>query len=99
VRVTNPGHPITRGVSDFMVTDEQHYVTYDQDPANILLRSENLDGLGYENLGTQAIAGWAHELGKGRVVFTAPGHTLHALWQPEYFKIQQNAVRWLLRLA
>jgi hypothetical protein len=98
VRVVNPDHPITRGVGDFVVTDEQHYVTYDKDPKHIILRSENIDGLRYEDHGTQAIAGWAYEIGKGRVVFTAVGHTLHAMWQPEYVKIQQNAVRWLLRM-
>ena len=99
VRVANPDHPITRGVRDFMVTDEQHYVTYDKAPEHILLRSENIDGLRYETHGTQALAAWAYDFGKGRVAFTAPGHTLHALWQPEYVKLQQNAVRWLLKLA
>src|SRR5262245_5227171 len=28
VRITKPDHPITRGVSDFVVTDEQHYMVY-----------------------------------------------------------------------
>ncbi len=102
VSVVNKTHPITRGVQDFMVNDEQHFVTYDKDPQYIFLRSENIDGLTdvYEgkDLGTKAIAGWAYDFGKGRVVFTAIGHTLHALWQPEYFKLQKNAVRWLLRL-
>jgi len=99
VRITNPNHPITKGVGEFIVTDEQHYVTYDKDPRYIILGSVNLDGLDFENHGTQAVAGWAYEYGQGRVVFTAPGHTLHALWQPEYFKLQQNAVRWLLRMG
>lgn len=98
VRVVNKEHAITQGVEDFMVNDEQHYVTYDQDPKNIVLRSENIDGLTYQGLGTQSISGWAYDFGKGRVVFTAVGHTLHAMWQPEYFKIQKNAVRWLLRI-
>jgi hypothetical protein len=98
VLVANREHPITRGVGDFVVTDEQHYVTYDKDPANVILRSENLDGLNYENHGTRAIAGWAYDFGRGRVAFTAVGHTLHAMWQPEYFKIQQNTVRWLLKM-
>jgi type 1 glutamine amidotransferase len=44
VRITNPDHPITRGVHDFIVTDEQHYMTYDKDPKHILLHSENIDG-------------------------------------------------------
>ena len=101
VSVVNKGHPITRGVQDFIVNDEQHFVTYDKDPRYILLRSENIDGLTDisegRDLGTKAIAGWAYDFGKGRVVFTAVGHTLHALWQPEYFKLQKNAVGWLLR--
>jgi type 1 glutamine amidotransferase len=98
VRITNPEHPITRGVSDFMVTDEQHYVIYDKDPKYILMRSENLDGLRFEKKGTSAIAGWAYDYGKGRIAFTGPGHNLHSMWQPEYVKIQENAVRWLLRM-
>jgi type 1 glutamine amidotransferase len=101
VSVVNKEHPITRGVQDFIVNDEQHFVTYDKDSKYILLRSENIDGLTDvsegKDLGAKAIAGWAYDFGKGRVAFTAVGHTLHALWQPEYFKVQKNAVRWLLR--
>ena len=99
VKVVNHEHPITQGIQDFMVNDEQHYVTYDKDPKDILLRSENIDGLEFETYGTTAISAWAYNFGKGRVVFTAAGHTLHALWQPEYYKIQKNAVRWLLRMS
>jgi type 1 glutamine amidotransferase len=112
VRIVNREHPVTRGVEDFMVTDEQHFLIYDKDPKNILLRGENVDGLSYTpsaidlagsglepstNLGTVSISGWAHEHGKGRVVFTAVGHTIDAMWQPEHLKMQKNAVRWLLR--
>lgn len=97
VKVVNHSHPITQGINDFFVNDEQHYVDYDKDRRNILLEAENVDGLGYENLGTKSIAGWAYEYGQGRVVFTAPGHTIHALWAPEYLKLQRRAVRWLLK--
>src|SRR5712671_4786477 len=117
VRIVNKEHPVTQGVEDFMVTDEQHYTIYDKDPKNILLHGENLDGLTFDavlrdpkeggpeasgppqNLGAISISGWAHEFGKGRVVFTAMGHTIHAMWQPEYLKMQKNAVRWLLKLT
>ena len=97
VRVTNSAHPITRGISDFMVNDEQHYVEYDKDPKYKLLEAENIDGLTYEKYGTKSIAGWAYDYGKGRVVFTSPGHTIHALWEPEYVKLQRRAIQWLLR--
>jgi len=99
VKVVNREHPITQGVQDFMVNDEQHYVTYDKESKYVILRSENIDGLNYGSHGATAIGGWAYDYGKGRVVFTAVGHTIHALWQPEYFKIQKNAVRWLLRMS
>jgi type 1 glutamine amidotransferase len=114
VRIVNKTHPITRGVQDFMVTDEQHYLIYDKDPKNILIHSENVDGLTFtsslrdpedtsteptKDLGTTTVSGWAYEYGKGRVVYTAPGHTIHALWQPEHLKLQKNSVRWLLRMT
>ena len=103
VSVVNKEHPITRDVQDFIVNDEQHFVTYDKDPKYIFLQSENTDGLtgsdDGKDLGTKSIAGWAYDYGQGRVVFTGVGHTLHALWEPEYFKLQKNAVRWLLKMS
>ena len=59
VRVVNREHPITRGVSDFVVTDEQHFVRYEKNPQHLLLESENEDGLTWKNLGTKSAAGWA----------------------------------------
>jgi type 1 glutamine amidotransferase len=97
VQIANPDHPITRGLSDFVVTDEQHYLTYDQAPEHVLLRSVNEDGLTFKTLGASCEAGWAYEYGQGRVCYLAPGHTIPALWNPTYVQIQQNAVRWLLR--
>jgi len=97
VRITNKSHPITAGVSDFVVTDEQHFVKYEKDPKHILMQSVNEDGKTWKNLGTTSAAGWAYDFGKGRVCYLAPGHLISALWNPEYVKIQQNAVKWLLR--
>jgi type 1 glutamine amidotransferase len=97
VRIVNSTHPITRGINDFIVNDEQHYVEYDKDKKYILMESENIDGLTYQKLGTKSPAGWAYDYGKGRVVFTAVGHTIHALWNPEHVKLQRRAVQWLMR--
>src|ERR1700689_1010950 len=90
-------HPITDGMSPFMVNDEQHYVIYDKDPKYVILEAENIDGLRFEDLGTKSISGWAYDFGKGRVVFTAVGHTIHAMWAPQYIEIQKRSVRWLLK--
>jgi type 1 glutamine amidotransferase len=101
VRIMNKKHPITRGVQDFVVTDEQHYVIYDKDARYVFMESENTDGLSYTgsmgDQGPSCEAGWAYDYGKGRVCFMAPGHMISVLWNPEYVKLQKNAVRWLLR--
>jgi hypothetical protein len=97
VRVKNPNHPITRGVADFVVTDEQHYMEYDKDPKHIFLETVNEDGLTFQSYGASAPGGWAYDYGKGRICYLSPGHLLTVLWNPEYIKLQHNAVRWLLR--
>jgi type 1 glutamine amidotransferase len=97
VRVTNPDHPIMQGVNDFIVTDEQHFMTLDIDPKFVFMESINEDGLTHQNMGASCYAGWAYDYGQGRVCYLAPGHTIAALWNPEYEKIQQNAVRWLMK--
>lgn len=97
VAITNPDHPIVQGARDFVVTDEQHYMTYDGDPRHVFLRSHNEEGLDFRGLGSSCEAGWAYDYGQGRVCYLAPGHTIPALWNPVYVGIQQNAVRWLLR--
>jgi type 1 glutamine amidotransferase len=97
VKIVNREHPITRGVTDFVVTDEQHYMTYQKDPKYLLMQSVNENGLTFKDLGTSSAAGWAYDYGKGRVCYLAPGHVITSLWNPEYEKLQKNAVRWLLR--
>src|SRR5579859_3757909 len=97
VHATQNAHPITAGMKPFIVNDEQHYVDYDKDPRAVILESENLDGLTYEGRGTKSPAGWAYDYGKGRVVFTAVGHTIHAMWNPQYVELQKRSIRWLLK--
>lgn len=97
VKVTNPNHPITKGIQDFVVTDEQHYMKYHKDPKHLLLESVNEEGLTWQDMGARAHAGWAFDYGKGRVCYLSPGHMLSVLWNPEYVKLQQNAANWVLR--
>ncbi|MDQ6699833.1 MAG: ThuA domain-containing protein, partial [Acidobacteriota bacterium] len=61
------------------------------------LQTVNEDGLSFGKQGTTAPGGWSYDYGKGRVAYLSPGHLLNVLWNPEYVKLQHNAVRWLLR--
>ena len=104
VKIVNNDHPITKGVKDFIVTDEQHYVSYDKDPKYVLARSVyEGEGEGYTDQAGRTSktceSVWAYDYGKGRVCFMAPGHAVSALWNPEYEKMQKNAVKWLLQKA
>ncbi len=99
VKVTNPKHPIAQGVRDFIITDEQHYMDYDKDPKHVFLETVNEEGLEFGKQGATAKGGWSYDYGKGRICYLSPGHMLSDLWHPEYVKLQQNAVRWLLRQA
>ena len=97
VKVTNPDHPITQGVKDFIVTDEQHYMDYDKDPKHLFLQTVNEEGLTYQKYGATAPGGWSYDYGKGRVCYLSPGHMLSDLWTPDYVRLQQNAIRWIMR--
>lgn len=92
VRVENPNHPITAGVHDFEVFDEQHTVKYYLDKEHLLLRS-----ISPENL--ESPAGWWREQGKGRFVYLAPGHTQDALSNPMMQLLIRNSVNWLLKVT
>ncbi len=96
VKVTNSDHPITQGVRDFIITDEQHYMDYDKDPKHLFLQTVNEEGLDYNKQGATAPGGWSYDYGKGRVCYMSPGHMLSDLWHPEYIKLQQNALRWIM---
>ena len=61
VKIVNKEHPITRGVNDFVVTDEQHFVKYEKDPKYVLMESVNEDGLTWRDLGASSVAGWAYD--------------------------------------
>lgn len=90
VEVVDHDHPITKGVEDFSIADEQHTPPYDKDKLNLLLQSR-ADGA------EPAAAGWYYEPGKGRLCHLAPGHTREALFHPMYQRLLRNAVNWCLR--
>jgi type 1 glutamine amidotransferase len=101
MHIVNRDHPITRGINDFVVTEEQHFLIYDKDPKDVLIRSVNEEGLEYTgtkgNQGATCEACWAYDYGRGRVCFMTPGHTIMSLWNLEYVKLQHNALKWLLK--
>src|SRR6266540_3965945 len=91
IRIEDKNHPITAGVEDFEIFDEQHTVKYYLGREHLLLRSIAPDNL-------EAAAGWWREIGKGRFCYLAPGHTPDALGHPMVQRLIRNALRWLVRV-
>jgi hypothetical protein len=91
IRVENKNHPISAGVEDFDIYDEQHMSKYFLDQEHLLLRSVARDN-------QQAAAGWWNEIGKGRFCYLSPGHTPEALNHPMMQRLIRGAARWLLRM-
>lgn len=90
VRIEDKNHPITSGVEDYSMFDEQHTVKYYLDREHLLLRSIAPDNL-------QSEAGWWREMGQGRFVYLAPGHTPQALGHPMMQRLIRNSLNWLLK--
>lgn len=91
VAVVDHNHPITRGVENFSVADEQHTPVYDAAKVHVLLRSRSDDGK------VTAAAGWVYEPGRGRLCHLANGHTRESLLHPMYQRLLRNAINWCLR--
>lgn len=91
VEVVDANHPVTRGVQDFSVADEQHTPSYDAGKVRLLLRNRSDDGK------TVAAAGWVYQPGRGRLCHLANGHTREALHHPMYQRLLRNGVNWCLR--
>ena len=65
VSVTDVPHPITEGLEEFQVTDEQYITSYD--PRNTILATALYKGVAYPVL-------WVKPWGKGRLFYNALGH-------------------------
>ncbi|PIB30412.1 hypothetical protein BFP77_04560 [Maribacter sp. 4U21] len=90
IRIEDKDHPITAGIEDFRTYDEQHMSKYYGDKENLLLRN-------ISDANKSAPAGWWREIGKGRFVYLAPGHTKEALGHPMMQQLIRNSIKWLTR--
>lgn len=97
VRITDAGHPITRGLGDFAVTSEQYYLH--TDPANRVLAvtrfpSPGADGPHSPNGPVDMPVVWTKFYGAGRVFYCSLGHTAAIVRQPEVLEIMTRGLVW-----
>jgi len=80
------GHPLTRGVQPYTVTDEHYHMLMDDPAVDLFLNT-------ISEHGTQP-GGWTRAEGEGRVCVLTPGHTLEAFTQPGFLQLLRNALAW-----
>ena len=77
-------HPIMRGVEPFESPDEHYFCKVDVQRVQPFMASISIQGT--------EIAGWTHQLGKGRVCGITPGHNAPML--DKMFTLLSNAALW-----
>lgn len=80
-------HDITKDINAFTVTEELYISEYDGS-LHVLMAS-NLDDVLYPMV-------WAKHEGLGRVVHNALGHNAETWAMPEYEKLTEQSINWLL---
>jgi type 1 glutamine amidotransferase len=86
VSVTTVDHPITKGIDEYMTTDEQYILDYDKDHLTILA-----NGL-YK--GDLMPALWVKSHGQGRVFYNSGGHDSKAVDQSMFKKLLVRGSLW-----
>jgi type 1 glutamine amidotransferase len=91
VKVTDPDHPIMKGVTAFTVTDEEYNHVFAKVERSVLAefkaRPEGSTGKNNDIV-------WTREVGKGRVFYSALGHGPDAWGNPAWQKMVLQSVFW-----
>jgi type 1 glutamine amidotransferase len=85
VKIDDPNHPITSGISPFTVQDEIYMSAWD--PTIHVLASATWSD-------RQHPMAWTHAYGEGRVFYTTLGHGPSTFENPTMQQLLANGVRW-----
>jgi hypothetical protein len=96
VSITDRDHDITAGVEDFQVASEQYYMSVD--PNNHVLAETTFTGEQLPWLvGLRVPQAWTRTWGRGRVFYSAVGHDLDDLENPQVTRLCTQGFAWAAR--
>jgi len=84
VKVSNPKHPVTRGIQDFEILDEVYGNTEILPGVIPLLTTDHAQ--------SSKIIGWTHKIENSRMVYLQPGHDKNGYFNPNYQKLVKQAI-------
>ena len=91
VNIIDVDHEITRGLSDFVVTDELYYVKHDPSRSHHLMQAYD------PTCDETHVMAFHHTYGDGRVFYFALGHDMAVLENPNFQEIIRRGVLWVGR--
>jgi type 1 glutamine amidotransferase len=89
VKITNPKHPVTKGVKDFEIFDETYKGYYVEDGVTPLLTTDEPS--------STAVIGWAKKYGKARIVTLQSGHDTPTFENPSFRRLLKQAIEWVYK--
>jgi hypothetical protein len=80
-------NPLTKGIKDFIIKDEQYFMDVDQKEVEIFLKAKS------EQYG-DSIAGWSKDYKQGKVIVLPPGHSLEVFPEEMMQKLINNIIEY-----
>ncbi len=91
--IVDKDHPITAGVSDFSIVDEEYKHRFADVPRHVLARFRERPPEEKDQKANMDIL-WTREIGKGRMFYSALGHDKDAWENPSWQKLIVQGICW-----
>ncbi|MFD2615152.1 ThuA domain-containing protein [Paenibacillus gansuensis] len=85
VNITDPEHPLTSGIEDFIVVSEQYYMHVD--PGNEVLATTNFGQVKMPVV-------WTKRYGEGKVYYCSLGHQANIVEMPQVLELMRRGMVW-----
>jgi type 1 glutamine amidotransferase len=96
VTISNTSDPVTAGINDFNLKTEQYYMHYD--PNIEILATTSFSGEHDAWIdGVEMPVVWKKNYGKGRVFYSALGHSEDIFDVPEIWNIMTRGIEWAVK--
>ncbi len=94
VRSVAHGNPLLSGVPPTKTRSDEWYYFDDYDPTSQLLVVLDPASIGEQDVNPNPMA-WARHVGRGRVFYTAMGHTTESYSDPYFLRLIANGLDWV----
>jgi len=96
VTISDTSDPVTAGINDFNLKTEQYYMHYDPNIEILATTSFSGDHDAWIN-GVEMPVVWKKNYGKGRVFYSALGHSEDIFDVPEVWNIMTRGIEWAVK--